>query len=61
MKKRKEYSTYIEQTDRTDCSRQSAYCNGYTDLPLGCVCEGNEIRNSGDEALKIYEIRRHKS
>ena len=28
--------------DKTDCSRQSAFCGGtnYVDLPLGSVCEG---------------------
>ena len=45
--------------DKTDCSRQSAFCNGadYADLPLGCVCEGTEVRNSADEAVKIYHIK----
>ena len=28
--------------DKTDCSRQNAFCDGtnYANLPLGCVCEG---------------------
>ena len=45
--------------DKTDCSRQSAFCNGanYADLPLGCVCEGTEVRNSADEIVKIYNIK----
>ncbi len=58
MEKNKEYTTYNEKDDQTDCSRQSAYCNGYADLPLGCVCEGTEIRNSADENVKIYKIKR---
>ena len=45
--------------DKTDCSRQSAFCDGtsYADLPLGCVCEGTEVRNSADEIVKIYNIK----
>ena len=45
--------------DKTDCSRQSAFCNGanYADLPLGCVCEGTEVSNSADENVKIYNIK----
>ena len=45
--------------DKTDCSRQNAFCNGanYADLPLGCVCEGTEVRNSADENVKIYNIK----
>ena len=45
--------------DKTDCSRQSAFCDGtnYADLPLGCVCEGTEVRNSADENIKIYNIK----
>ena len=41
------------------CSRQSAFCGGtnYADLPLGCVCEGTEVRNSADENVKIYNIK----
>ena len=26
-------------------------------LPLGCVCEGTEVRNSADENVKIYNIK----
>ena len=29
----------------------------YADLPLGCVCEGTEVRNSADENVKIYNIK----
>ncbi|MFR8476644.1 hypothetical protein [Agathobacter rectalis] len=45
--------------DKTDCSRQSAFCGGtsFADLPLGCVCEGTEVRNSADENVKIYNIK----
>ena len=45
--------------DKTDCSRQNAFCKGanYADLPLGCVCEGTEVRNSADETVKIYHIK----
>ena len=45
--------------DKTDCSRQSAFCDSanYADLPLGCVCEGTEVRNSADENVKIYNIK----
>lgn len=45
--------------DKTDCSRQNAFCDGtnYADLPLGCVCEGTEVRNSADEIVKIYNIK----
>ena len=45
--------------DKTNCSRQSAFCKGtnYADLPLGCVCEGTEVRNSADETVKIYHIK----
>ena len=37
------YTSYNEEDDQTDCSRQTARCNGYADLPLGCVCEGVEV------------------
>ena len=45
--------------DKTDCIRQSALCDGtnYADLPLGCVSEGTEVRNSADENVKIYNIK----
>lgn len=45
--------------DKTDCSRQSAFgdSTNYADLPLGCVCEGTEVRNSADENVKIYNIK----
>lgn len=45
--------------DKTDCSHQSAFCDSanYADLPLGCVCEGTEVRNSADENVKIYNIK----
>ena len=45
--------------DKTDCSRQNAFCDGtnYANLPLGCVCEGTEVRNSADEIVKIYNIK----
>ena len=45
--------------DKTDCSRQSAFCDStnYADLPLGCVCEGTEVRNSADENVKILQYK----
>lgn len=60
----KQYNTnksniYGISDDKTDCSRQSAFCDStnYADLPLGCVCEGTEVRNSADENVKIYNIK----
>lgn len=49
------YTSYNEEDDQTDCSRQTARCNGYADLPLGCVCEGVEVRNSADIDAKLYK------
>ena len=44
---------------KTACSSQRAICKStnYADLPLGCVCEGTEVRNSADENVKIYNIK----
>lgn len=47
------YTSYNEEDDQTDCSRQTARCNGHADLPLGCVCEGVEVRNSADIDAKL--------
>ena len=53
------YTSYNEEDDQTDCSRQTARCNGYADLPLGCVCEGVEVRNSADIDAKLYKQLKH--
>lgn len=53
------YNANTHNTDQNICSRQSAFCDStnYADLPLGCVCEGTEVRNSADENVKIYNIK----
>ena len=53
------YTSYNEEDDQTDCSRQTARCNGYADLPLGCVCEGVEVRNSADIDVVGFEAGLH--